>query len=534
VTKFRDPIDWEDTLPIRPSSPAWRVVVRVLYETPLTAEERSLFLDLSGGREPPDGGVDELLAVVGRRGGKSETIARIAVFEAAHGGHGKVLAPGQLGLIAVISPLREQGQEILGYVRGLAALPQVKRYVEGEPTRDGVRFKSCIEVRCLTADAVNVSGPTVVMAILDEYAKFPGDEAVVPDREILNSLRPALAPVKGAPRRRLVGITSAYIEEGTAFETDRDHYGKADAPVLVVRGTTAQFNPAIDVAWLERERKRIGSAVFAREYQGIWQPAIVEGWFGQTIEACVDKGRSTPDRHALSVVEGRRYYAGLDSAFRGDGFTLAIAHREIPAFPGDAKQMARRPRSVLDGCWCWRAPKGGVLGVEKTVQQTARIIRAYNATAWADQFALDPLKEIYKRYGVYLREAPWTSQNKALKFRRVRDEMIEGLVRIPDDAELLREFHSMRGKLLKSGGEQIEARSGHDDRVHAAVIALSEAMDHEGDPEAMGDLTVVGVSFARNSHDGRAHAVVRSVRRDGIDWDTAERFKSFMNDEGGR
>ncbi|HMI86919.1 MAG TPA: hypothetical protein VK550_22650, partial [Polyangiaceae bacterium] len=465
-----------------------------------------------------------------RRGGKSETIARIATYEAVHGGHARALAPGQLALIAVISPLREQSQEILGYVRGLAALPQVKRYVDGDPTRDGVRFKTSVEIRVMTADAVNLSGPTLVMLISDETAKLPGDDAVMPDREIFNSARPALAPVKGAPRRRLISITSAYIEEGIAFETDRDHFAKSDAPVLVVRGTTEQFNPNIDRAWLERERKRVGSAVFAREYQGVWQPAILEGWFGQTIEACVDKGRGTPDRQQLPVVEGRRYYAAIDAAFRGDGFTLAIAHREIP--PADGKQLSRRPRTVLDGCWCWRAPKGGVLGVEKTVQQTARIIRAYNATSWADQFALDPLKEIYQRFGVYLREAPWTSQNKALKFRRVRDEMVEGLLRLPDDGELLREFHSMRGKLLKSGGEQIEARSGHDDRVHAAVIALSEAMDHEGDPEAHGDLTVVGATSGRHSSDGRVHAVIRGGGRAADKWDFGAGIRALLNDEG--
>src|SRR4051812_6212994 len=122
----RDPIAWEATLPVRASSPAWRAAIRALYGTALDPDELALFRELAGLEFPRAGGYDEFEAVVGRRGGKSETIARLAVYEGRHGGHERALAPGQVGVIAVISPLREQSQEILNFVRGLAGLKQVK------------------------------------------------------------------------------------------------------------------------------------------------------------------------------------------------------------------------------------------------------------------------------------------------------------------------------------------------------------------------------------------------------------------------
>ena len=90
--RFIDPIEWEDTLPIRPSSLAWRAVVKAIYGSPLTDEEHALFLQLSGGREPPVGGAVEVEGVIGRRGGKSETNARVAVFECTQVQHAIALA----------------------------------------------------------------------------------------------------------------------------------------------------------------------------------------------------------------------------------------------------------------------------------------------------------------------------------------------------------------------------------------------------------------------------------------------------------
>lgn len=472
MSTFADPIAWEASLPIRPSSRAWRVTIQGgVYGTPLDEEDTALFAQLSGGRLPPEGGAAEFLGVIGRRGGKSETIARLATFEGIYGGHEVALAHGQTGLIPVISPLREQSQEILGYVRGLAVLPQVRRFVDGEPTRDGVAFKNGIAIRIMTADAVNVSGPTVVTAIRDEWAKWPGAESAMPDRAIEDALRPALAPVKGAPRRRLIGITSAYIRDGLAFETERDHYGKPDAPVLVVRGTTAEFNPNIDRAWLARERSRVGERVFAREYLAQWQDAVTQGWFGaDVVDQCIDR-----DRVRSAPVQGIHYEAAIDAAFRGDLFALAIAHREEPT---DAPA-----RVIVDGVWVWSGSSGTPLPVEDTVGATVDILRTYNVrSVFADQYSVDPLREAYSRKGIYLAEAPWTATTKPARFGVVRGAMSSGLVRLPNDPPLIREFHGIQGRLLRTGGEQIEARGGgRDDRVHAVVCVAAMCIERHPD-----------------------------------------------------
>lgn len=470
--RFRDPIDWEETLPVRPSSPAWRAVIRGVYGTEMNDAESELFRELTGGIVARPGGYLEFLVIGGRRGGKSETIGRIAMFEAIFGGHERVLAKGQRGLIPVISPLREQSDEILGYVRGLASLPPIARKLAKAPTRYSVLLNTGIEIRVMTADAINVSGPTIVTVIRDEWAKWPGNESTMPDAEIEKSLRPALAPVRGAPPRRLIGITSAYIQAGLAHKTDTDCFGVPTATTLVFHGTTEVFNPNIDRDWLANERLKDPSA-YAREYGCVWQPAIIEGYFPmEVVVRSVDTGR---DARPQRGIQGVYYYAAIDQAFRNDLFALSIVSRQRR---DDGKTI-----TTVEGIWTWRGKGDGApLNTEEKSAEIAGILKAFGCDRCsADQFAFDPLREAFARNGIVLQLKPWHASTKPAKFAKVRTGLTDGLIRFPDDPELVREFCNIRAKLTQSGGQQIDAGSGTDDRAHATVLAICDAMEAEPD-----------------------------------------------------
>ncbi|HTQ03032.1 MAG TPA: hypothetical protein VMI54_04220 [Polyangiaceae bacterium] len=475
MTTPRDPIAWEATLPIRPSSPAWRATIRALYGT-TTDEDRTLFRELAQ-REAPDGGADELLVVAGRRGGKSETIARLAVFEAIHGGHSDALAPGQLGIIPIISPLREQSQEIMGFARGLVALSQIKRHLASEPTRDAIRLKSNVEIRVMTSDAVNVSGPTVVCAIRDELAKGPTAGMAGSDVEVDQALRPALAPVIGAPRRRLISITSAYIREGLAFETDRDHFGRDDSPLLVVRGTTRQFNPNIDDAWLARERKRVGDAVFAREYEGAWQDAILNGWFGQaTIGRAVRYGSAS-----LPWAPPTEVHIALDAAFSetGDCFGWAAASHAPGGDNGHGGRNASQ--TTVHACGAWKVDREPRAMAQRVRDEIC--LRYGTRRVTIDQYQSDTFRRILEDEGLSVTVEKWLSgdsdDSKAAKYRAFRDAMAAGEMSLPDSPELRHDLARCRGELLPGGSERIEvprSRRGHGDCLAAVVLAASVAM----------------------------------------------------------
>lgn len=471
--EYSSPIAWEKDLPIRQSSLAWRALIKAFYGDALDEPELACFRLISGGRDPNPDGDTELLVVAGRRGGKSETTARIAIFEAVYGKHRKALARGQYGLIPIISPLKEQSMEIMRYCKGLLDLPQVKPFVESEPTMTEIRFKTRVIIRVMAADALNVSGPTIVCAIRDEAAKFGGDDTAMSDREIENSLRPALAPVKGAPRRRLISITSAYTRDGIAFEADRDWYGKIDAPLLVVRGNTETFNPNIDKDWLANERKRVGEKVYCREYEAEWQDATLDGYFNDVLDNAIDRGREFSHPR-----DGVDYWVAIDPAWKGDRWALAVCHRERDAM-GPLK-------TIVDLVKVWSPSRGKVLSTEDTLAKVAAICRQHGTeVVYSDQAAGPALTEMAKRVGLHLIEVPWTgghgATSKSSKFRRVHSAMADGLIRLTDDQDTIREFSNVSSTLLKTGAERIEARVGHDDRVSAVVMAIVQAMEKDPD-----------------------------------------------------
>ena len=56
-------------------------------------------------------GWDAVLVVAGRRGGKSEELSRWVTYEAIYGAHEVTLAPGQVGVIAVVCPEQKHAKE---------------------------------------------------------------------------------------------------------------------------------------------------------------------------------------------------------------------------------------------------------------------------------------------------------------------------------------------------------------------------------------------------------------------------------------
>ncbi len=481
----RDPVEFREQLGIRPMSPAWSTYVKALYGSPLSAAEIELFKQLTDGVNPrPGEGWLEGFANAGRGGGKDDTLSTVTLFECVHGGHEVAAAPGQRLPAFTICPLKNQSLGAVKMVQGQAALPAVRRLV-ANITRHAVEFKNGTEATIQTFDDVAVAGDTVILANLNEWALMPGTDASTSDADLESNLRPALRQITGTPPHRFLGWSSSYIRDGRAWQTFEQNYGRNDADVLVVHGGTTTFNPNIDPSYLERMRRTMSVREYSMHFESVWVDARTDGWFGSaTVENSIDRGIESrePD-------DATEYWAAIDQAFRNDRFALAIAH------------AAEDGTTVLDLCRVWTPGKGQVLHVEGVVAEIATELVRWGCTmAMADQFSFDPLAVLFDRCGIVLRQMPWTAQSKPALFRLVRDGMAEGKVRLLEHRGLLRELHSISGTLLRSGGERIEARGGHDDIAHAAVLALAMAMTSDPRGRASSGLMSAG-SVANPGYD---------------------------------
>ena len=76
---------------------AWRVLLAGFYGLPLDEQGQALFQRITALSEPVQEPLLELWLAVGRRGGKSQIAALVAVYEAAFKDYSNRLAPGEVG-----------------------------------------------------------------------------------------------------------------------------------------------------------------------------------------------------------------------------------------------------------------------------------------------------------------------------------------------------------------------------------------------------------------------------------------------------
>ncbi|MBX3218978.1 MAG: hypothetical protein KF795_00585 [Labilithrix sp.] len=483
---FRDPTEFEFAYLIpkglapRLTLPVWSAATKADYGQPLTPDELDLYRRISGGVDPAPNGHDRILNVFGRRGGKSECVARCLLFEALCVPHGDFLAPGQLGTLAILSPDRAVSCEIYNYVLGMVrGIPDLKKYVE--KIRDShndraVQFKTGIEVRILTASTTSVRGPTYVGVTLDELA-FWNHSGVDADGEVLDAVSPGLMVSTAAPMRRLWAITSANIKRGLAWEIFEAGHGKADSTWAVRTAPTLLLRPDLTEAQIDRECEG-RPAKKLREYCCQFGSASSESFFdAATLAACVDadRGPELPPRR-----NGARYHVAIDAGFAVDSTAIAVVESRgvFPpgTLPGPAAERVRETSVVYTRAWPAKS-----LSPQEIVGAIAAVARHFGVTTiTGDQHSAPILAEMFsKGHNISLKQRSWHAgsapDSKAQKFERTRQEMVKGAFRLPSDPAVLASLGVVSAEPTSDGGQRIEKTKG-DDLACAIVLAAFEAM----------------------------------------------------------
>jgi len=289
----------------------WRALIAGFYGLDCDA---STFQKLTN-REPLQSPANEFYLVVGRRGGKSNISALMAVYEACFNDYTDKLAPGEIATVMVIAADRKQARSVMRYIRGLLeANPMLERMI----VRDGqdvIELSNRCAIEIMTASHKSIRGYTVVAAICDEIAFWSNDGAN-PDREILTALRPAMATLGG----KLICLSSPYARRGVLWEAYKKHFGK-DSKVLVAKAPTLLMNPTIDPSIIEQARLDDAAAASA-EYEAEFRKDI-ETFISPEV---VDNATAYGSRE-FSPVNGVRYFAFTDPAGGSGQDAMTIGDR---------------------------------------------------------------------------------------------------------------------------------------------------------------------------------------------------------------
>ena len=96
----------------------WQALLAGFYGLKMTREQRKQFEQLTK-RSAPNSAFNELWLCVGRRGGKSNISALLAVYEAFFNDYTDKLAAGERSTVFVIAADRKQARTVMRYIRGM-------------------------------------------------------------------------------------------------------------------------------------------------------------------------------------------------------------------------------------------------------------------------------------------------------------------------------------------------------------------------------------------------------------------------------
>ena len=434
----------------------WKVFIKALCALPMNAEELAFYRKHTGRTSPPSQPFRECFVIAGRRSGKSLIAALCAVFVACFVDHSESLAPGETGVVMVLSSDRSQARVLMGYINAFLEVPLLATMVTNR-TKESIELNNRIRIEIRTSSYKTVRGFTVVAAILDELAFWPTDEnSASPDIETLAALRPAMATIR---RPLLLAISSPYAKRGSLYAAYRDHHGKDSSDVLVWKAASREMNSTLPA--------RIVAAAYLSD-QASWQNEYA-GNFRDDISGFITReileSRVVP-RRSESYFNPAHDYMGFCDPSGGvsDSFTLAIAHLS-----------PNGETVVLDCVREIEAP----FSPTSTVEELSVILKRYGLSAvTGDKYAGEWPREAFQKCGISYQLAEHSRSDLYLE---LLPALMSGRVELLDHKKMISQFADLERRTGRTGKDSVDhPPNGHDDIANAVAGALVRVLQNSG------------------------------------------------------
>jgi hypothetical protein len=422
----------------------WKILLIAAMGEKLDNSERDTFKQITGREREPLQRVEELAAVVGRRGGKSRAIATTAAYIGGLCEH-PALVPGETGIVLCIAPDQRQATITLDYCTAAFQASPILRQLVASRTSDALTLTNGISIEVRAASFRRLRGPTYVAVIADEAAFWMSDESTNPDSEILAACRPGLATTRGL----LVIISSPYAKRGELWSLYSRHFGpNGDPLVLVAQGSSRTFNPTLSQGVVDRayERDPISAAA---EYGGA---------FRSDIEALIVNREAVEQCIATSVFErppqlGMHHYVAFCDPSGGsqDSMTCAVAHVESNGVVIDALREVKPPFSP-----------------EIVVSEFCALLKSYNVYSISgDRYAGEWPREQFRKFNVIYEPC---DKSKSELYVELLPLLNSKRVDLLDHPRLINQLLGLERRTARSGRDSIDHPPGqHDDVANACA-----------------------------------------------------------------
>jgi hypothetical protein len=399
---------------------------------------------------------------VGRRGGKSSSISRVAVAELAF--REWRLPGGTTGLFAIMSAIKDNADMIRKTMQEILAELGIDHKMKYD---DIVLPGQNVMARVCTASEKAVRAPTCIGAICDELAFWGAEDAKQSGHVVLKALRPTMITTDGI-LWMISSPNSAYDAHYEAFERgSTPHQTAFYAPTWIA-------HPALTE---ERTHAAEPDAVcWEQEYKAIPMASGESKFFPATAidDACIPRVIDILD-DTLAVA------AGADLGFRRNSCAIVIARAARRTSDGATHFEAKFDREWVPG--------SAYLRPGEVLSEMAEIAQEHGVdTVCSDLHYVETLREHLDRVEIPLTDFPNQQSAIVRAYVRTRVLLTSGCIDLSGASPLLIEQLKQTTQKVDSSGVHIsnpEVGGRHGD-IASALIAALYALDTEQAGESVG------------------------------------------------
>jgi hypothetical protein len=385
------------------------------------------------------------------------------------------LGPGEIPRVSVVSLKKDLADVIMQHLVGrLKASPLLSRFLIGEPTGESVMLRhpsgKPIEVAVVAGSRAGAGLVARWSAgcIFDEFPRMVGgDDGVVNWDDMRQAV--LLRLLDGC---QLWHIGSPWAPYGPAYEVVTEWHGKPSAERVVIRAPAPDMNP---VTWTPEKIAAAKKDPDAYRTDVLAEFASPEEalFSSESVDRCTRKAPAV-----VGPKLGNTYYAAMDPATRGNGWTLCIATRE---------RTPTGPKTIVVRACEWVGSREQPLDPGDVLGEIAGILAAYGLTTIdTDQAMGDALVKIGRDVGLTLRPCTLNQQSRARRYLAIRTRLDSGEIELPPVAKLRTDLLHLR-KRVTPGGMAIDlpmtSDGRHCDYAPALMLVLSRLLP-EAEPKA--------------------------------------------------
>lgn len=429
---------------------AWRALIFAFYGLALSDDERRTMAAITKRAETPQEAMAELWLVVGRRGGKSQIAALLAVYHAAFCDYINKLSPGEVATVMVLAADRKQARAIFRYVTGLLHSNAMLEALIVREDKESIELNNRTVIEIGTASFRATRGYTLAAVLCDEIAFWRSEDSANPDHEIINALRPAMATLDG----KLIALSSPYSKTGALWDAYRRYHGTDDAHILVAQADSMTMNPKLPARVVAQAMERDPAAA-AAEYGALFRSDLETFVSREAVDAVVQ-----PGRYEMGYLSKWRYRAFTDAAGGSgkDSFTLCIAHDE---------HRNGQTVTVVDAIREVPPP----FSPESVVTDFSALLKGYRInTVTGDRYAGEFPRELFRKQGIRYEVA---DRPRSDLYRDLLPLINSGLVELLDHQKAINQLCALERRTARSGKDSIDHGQGsHDDVINSVAGAI--------------------------------------------------------------